>query len=430
VSTATVVIGDAYGEIRHEVLTRLDRARLDPDNDPAAVTQLIEDAVRSYQTAAHLGRSPALRDPDEMVARVLRSITGHGPLTELLDRPDVEEIFIEGAQVTYLDGTGQLHALPVPTTEEENRQLVDRLLATTQRHLDAQSPIVQARVLDGTARLTATIPPVADHLSATIRRHILRRETLPSFVDRDSLTAPAAALLDVAMRTTTSIVVSGPPGAGKTSLLAGLLAAAPSHHCIRACEEIRELHVPLAHGAYYEARPAALDGSGEIPLRALVKFVLAMRPDRIVVGEVRGAEAFELTRAVNAGCGFLCTVHANGAKQALSALVNAAIMAGENVTEPIVRKVFASAIDLVVHCDRDDVPRSDGTGIRRQVMEILAVVPSLHDDFTTEPVFVRERLGAPLTWTGAVPEVAARLERALPHGMSIRDLLEGRRAPW
>lgn len=149
-----------------------------------------------------------------------------------------------------------------------------------------------------------------------------------------------------------------------------------------------------------------------------------MRPDVIVVGEVRGAEAFELTRAVNAGCGFACTVHANSAREALTAVVNAAIMAGENVSEPIVRKVFASAIDLVVHCDLEDGDR--GTGIRREVTEILAVVPSLHDDFSTEPVFVREAIGRPLTWTGAVPPVAALIERTLPAGMALRDILEGR----
>jgi len=161
--------------------------------------------------------------------------------------------------------------------------------------------------------------------------------------------------------------------------------------------------VPITHGSYYEVRPPALDGTGEISLRDLVKFVLAMRPDRIVVGEVRGAEAFELSRAVNAGCGFLCTVHANSAAEALDALVNAALMAGENVTERIVRKVFSGALDVVVHLDRDDA-RDAGTGtIRRQVMEVAAVVPALRDDFTIEPLFVRSRLGAPLEWTGAQP---------------------------
>src|SRR4029077_8963903 len=139
----------------------------------------------------------------------------------------------------------------------------------------------------------------------------------------------------------------------------------------------------------------ALDGSGEIALRQLVKFVLAMRPDRIVVGEVRGAEAFELTRAVNAGCGFLCTVHANSAYDALHALVNAALMAGENVTERVVRRVLSSALDLVVHLDRDD-GSSAGGRVSRQGMEITDVVPALGEDFTLEPLFVRDAVGAPL----------------------------------
>lgn len=155
-----------------------------------------------------------------------------------------------------------------------------------------------------------------------------------------------------------------------------------------------------------------------------------MRPDIIVVGEVRGAEAFELTRAVNAGCGFACTVHANSARDALSAIVNAAIMAGENVSEPIVRRVFSSAIDLVVHCELDEVRLPDGgTGIRRQVTEILALVPSLHDDFSTEPLFVRDRLGGQLEWTGALPPHTEALERVLPPGMTLHGVLEGSVVP-
>ena len=139
----------------------------------------------------------------------------------------------------------------------------------------------------------------------------------------------------------------------------------------------------------------------------------------------RDAEAFELTRAVNAGCGFACTVHANSAPDALNALVNAALMAGENVTESVVRKVFASAIDFVVHLDRDTA----GEGpVRRRVMEILAVVPSLRDDFSTQPIFVREHLGAPLEWTGALPPqpVTDRIERATGE-VGLRSILGGQR---
>ena len=189
---------------------------------------------------------------------------------------------------------------------------------------------------------------------------------------------------------------------------------------------MRELHVPLVHGSYYEARPPALDGSGEISLRDLVKVTLAMRPDLIVVGEVRGSEAFELTRAVNAGCGLACTIHANSAPDALDALVNAALMAGENIPERVVRKVFASSIDLVVHLDRDVDP--SGGGIRRQTVEIRALVPSLHDDFSSEPLFQRDRLGGPLEWTGSLPPQALvrRLERNLPHETSFTAMMEGR----
>ncbi|HUH08236.1 MAG TPA: ATPase, T2SS/T4P/T4SS family, partial [Egibacteraceae bacterium] len=329
----TVAVG-AYDRIRTSVLQLIERQRLDPGEHLDEVRAAVVDAVESYQRGAHLGEGPALRDPADMAARILQSITSFGALTELLSRGDVEEIFIEGARISFIDGSGRLQGLAAPTTEEETRQVIDRLLSTTQRHLDTGSPLVQARVLNGQARLTAAIPPISDSLSATIRRHTLRRDTLASLIEKGSLTPAAAGFLWAVMQTTSSVVVSGPPGAGKTSLLSALVAAAPSNHCVRCCEEIRELHVPLTHGSFYEARPPGIDGSAGVSLRDLVKFVLAMRPDLIIVGEVRGAEAFELTRAVNAGCGFACTVHANSAKDALEALVNAALMAGENVGEP------------------------------------------------------------------------------------------------
>jgi pilus assembly protein CpaF len=253
---------------------------------------------------------------------------------------------------------------------------------------------------------------------------------MESLVGLGSLTPAAAAFLSAAMRASASLIVSGPPGAGKTSFLSALISAVPVEHCVRACEEVRELHVPLIHGSYYEARPAALDGRGEIALRDLVKVTLAMRPDLIVVGEVRGAEAFELTRAANAGCGMVCTIHANSAPDALAALVNAALMAGENVPEQVVRKIFATSIDFLVHLDRDTEP-SEGK-IRRQTVEIRALVPSLHEDFSTQPLFVRERMGGPLEWTGALPpETTARLlQDTLPDGTSLAELMKGNDSGW
>ncbi|MDH4307333.1 MAG: ATPase, T2SS/T4P/T4SS family [Acidimicrobiia bacterium] len=415
----------AYGEIRRRALELVEEAHINTDADRDVVRSLVSRAVEEYQRRSNLGESRALRYPTDMVERVVRSLADYGPLTELLARTDVEEIFIEGSRVTYIDSSGRLRGMEEVTTAEENRQVIDRLLAATDRRLDASSPIVQGRVLNGTARLTVVIPPIADQMSATIRRYALRKETLASLVELDSLNSPAAGFLWAVMQTNSSVVISGPPGAGKTSLLSAMLNAAPSSHCLRCCEEVRELHFPLVHGSFYEARPAGLDGSGEVSLRDLVKVVLAMRPDRIVVGEVRGAEAFELTRAVNAGTGFSCTIHANSAADALAALVNAALMAGENVPEAVVRNVFSASLDLVVHCERESTGCEDGS-LRRQVSEVLAVVPSLHDDFTTEPIFVRERVGAPLRWTGALPpdRLLRQLDRVVPSG--VAPVLEGR----
>lgn len=418
-------MNDAYEDIRRRAVRLVEEGAIDTSQDREAVRKVVRGAVEEYQRQAHLGRGRALADPGEMLERVVRSVADFGPLTDLLARPDLEEVFIEGSRVSYLDAGGRLRALDQPTSERENRQVVDRLLADSDRRLDAASPMVQARVLDDSARLTAVIPPVSDRLSATLRRYALRRETLETMVERSAVTPSAAQFLWAVMQATTSVVVSGPPGAGKTSLLSALVGAVPAGHCVRCCEEVRELHVPLIHGSFYEARPPSIDGRGEISLRQLVKLVLAMRPDRIVVGEVRGSEAFELTRAVNAGCGFACTVHANSAADALDALVNAALMAGENVTEGVVRKVFASALDFVIHLERDAV--GDGP-IRRQVMEVLAVVPSLREDFTTQPIFRRDHLGAPLEWTGALPPapVVGRIERALSGPGSLRDILGSR----
>ncbi len=420
---------DAYEDIRRDSLRRIERRRLRIDADAGAVREEVELAVDEYQRFAQIGEAVPLADPGGMVERVLRSVGDFGPLSELLARSDVEEIFVEGARVSYLDTSGRLRGLTVPTTEDENCRIVERMLATTERQLNAKHPIVQARVLGGSARLTAAIAPVADRISATLRRYTVRDVGLDDLVARDTLTPHAAAFLRSVMQVRSRIAVSGEPGAGKTTLAAALMAAGPAGHCTRCCEEIREIAVPIAHGAYYEVRAPSLDGTGEIGLRDLVKFVLAMRPDRIVVGEVRGAEAFELTRAVNAGCGFLCTVHANSAPEALNALVNAALMAGENVTERVVRKVFSESLDLVVHVDRDDARRGED-GIRRQVMEITAVSPALADGFTCEPIFVRAAIGAPLTWTGAVPaRLERRVARTLPIGFGLRDVLEQGRVP-
>lgn len=424
----------AYEKLRSRAAERIEDRKLDAESNPDGVRAAIADVVGEYQATAHRGINEPLRDPEDMQQRIWQAVAGFGPLTELLASPHVEEIFIEGPRISFIDDSGHLRAHVVSTTQEELRQVIDRLLAGTNRRLDSANAIEQAHILGGTARLTAVVPPVSARLSATLRKYTVAEETLGSMVALDSLSPIAAAFLWATAQANTSVLFSGATGAGKTTLMSAWLRAVPNDQCIRIVEEVRELHIPLPpHSSYYEASPVTLQGDRRFTLRDLVKVSLAQRVDLLCVGEVRGSEAFELTRAVNAGCGFACTVHANSARDSLAAIVNAAIMAGENVTEQVVRRVFAGSIDFVVHLDRD-MRRHEDTdhGIRRQVREILAVTPSLTaGDFTTEPIFVRSNLGEPMRWTGAHPprDLCERIDRALPADVTLSQILNGEWSP-
>lgn len=424
----------AFEELRQRVLLDLKNSKIDPEADPIGVEGIIRHNVENYQRQSHAGvGGRPLADASDMEHRLRRSLLGYGVLQDLLDDDRVEEIFISGGDVSYVDHNGRLANVTDPTTEEEMVHVVNRLLQTSGREVNIRNPIVQARVLDGKVRLGVVIAPVADRLSATLRKYTMRHEGLGDLVEFDSLSRPAASLLAAAMQTRTGVLVSGIPAAGKTTLVNALMRSVPPSHRVLGCEEIRELSAPLMHGDYYQTRPASTDGSdSEVTLRDLVRICLGMRPDLLVVGEVRGEEAFELTRAGNAGCGVLATVHSNSAQEALQALVSTAIMAGQNVPERQVRSIFSNVFDFVIHCDREDVQfKDEGSGrIRRQVMEIVAI-PTLQasdSDFTVEPIFVRESFGAPLRWTGApLPDaLRARLDGVLrAHNTSVQRILEG-----
>ncbi len=420
-----------YADLRRRLAEEIEERKLSPDEDAARIQRLVKETVQAYQTAAHAGDGRPLRDPHEMARRLWHGIAGYGPITELLDRPDIEEIFIEGDRISYIGSSGRLEALLAPTTESENRQIVDRLLAGTNRRLDASSAIQQARVLDGKARLTAVIPPVSDRLSVTLRKYTISDETLGTLVDRQAMPTSAAAFLWALAQVSASTLFSGPTGAGKTTAMSAYLRAVPDDICIRMVEEVRELHIPLSlHSSFYEASSVAMDGGRRYSLRDLIKVCLAQRVDLLCVGEVRGEEAYELTRAVNAGCGFTCTVHANSAREALSALVENSLKAGENIPESVARRSFARGIDVVVHLDRRI--GSGGYGPARKVGEIVSIAPSMAtDDFTTEPIFSRESRDAPMEWTGTLPQpdVARRIEEILPQGVTVKDVLAGEWRP-
>lgn len=423
--TDTPAVRDIYEELRHSIMLITDKKRLDPCRDIEAITTVISDVVEQHNiNCALLGDRSQVAEV-ETVARLTNSVFGYGALHDILMRTDVEEIFIEDARVSYIDSSGFLKGLAIPTTSAENRHIVERLLSDTDRTLNVKSPLVQARVLNGQARLTASISPISEGLSATIRKYVVKNISLKSLSETNSISIQAAGFLWACMQTRSRIVISGEPGAGKTTLLAALLLAIPGHHCVRCCEEIREIAVDFNHGGYYEVRPSGVDGTGEISLRDLVKFTLAMRPDRIVCGEVRGAEAFELSRAVNAGCGFACTVHSNNAIDGLEALVNASLMAGENVSESIMRNIFSSAIDIVVHVDREEQATHEN-GLTRGVVEILAVENSISDSFTTTTLFKRNSLNEKLEFVGPIPDVfSKKVNKALPENITLEKICGG-----
>jgi pilus assembly protein CpaF len=424
-----------YEQLRNEVTEGIKDARLDPELDPAGVRTFVQAAIEQWQSVARKGLEgkELLVRPEEMAERILRFVLEYGPLTGPLGDPGVEEIFIEGDDIFYIDGGGYMRGISEATMADENLAVVRRLLQDSGREVTEREPMIQARVLDGTVRLGVVIPPIADKLSVTIRKYTMRNETLSLLVGRDSMDQRVAELLWAGVRAGLGILVCGRPGAGKTTLLNALLRAVPPTMVVRCVEEIRELSAPVMAGSYYQTRPAGADGdvSAEVTLRDLVRVCLGMRPDLLVVGEVRGAEAFELVRAGNAGCGVIATVHANNPFDALSALRDTAIMAGENVAPTQVQSTFQRMFDLVVFVDREELAFEDqgGAPIRRQVLEVSSLMPNASgEDFLLQPLFVRDRIGEPLRWTEADPPdiTTARLDTILKrHGSSTANLLRG-----
>ena len=423
---------DAYEELRNQALEAI-RIRSIDLHEISEVRNLIGQLVDQYQANATSGGSRRpLSDPSSMVSRLSRSLLEYGPLTPFLDGSlEYEELIIHGAEVMYVDCEGRMLAWPDPVSEDEVTHVVHKLLATVGLAVDESRPVIQAQVLDGTARIGVVLPPIADAIDMTLRRYLSRRETFAELIDWEAISRPAANLLTAAMSTPTGVIVTGQPGSGKTTLVNAMLRSAPSTLRVIACEDTPEVSVGHLHAARWRTRQAGPDGSHEVNLRDLVKISLGMRPDLIVVGEVRGAEAYELTRAGNAGAGMLSTIHANSARQGLLALVSTAVLAGPNVAPEQIRSVFSSIIDLVVHTAKEpSAAMAGGVGGRRRIMEILAVPAMQADelDFTTEPIFHRESFDHELCWTGApLPgDLEQRLDRVLsPLGVSTTAVLNG-----
>ena len=290
--------------------------------------------------------------PEESVARSVAAIAarldGLGPLDPLLRDPHVTDIMVNGPGAVWVERRGRLIETSVVLTTEQIEGLVERIIAPLGRRADPLHPMVDGRLADG-SRVHVVVPPLAvDGPCLTIRRFAVRPVTI-----EEMAAPPVAALLRWAVQTRCNIVVSGATGSGKTTLLNALAGEAPAGERIITVEDAAELRLVAQHVVRLEGRPPSSEGAGEVTIRDLVRNALRMRPDRLVVGEVRGAEALDLLTAMNTGHdGSLSTVHANGVADALRRLETLVLMAGVGLPAASVREQLASAVDLIVHLQR------------------------------------------------------------------------------
>ena len=298
---------------------------------------------------------------DGFVARLVDDVSGLGRLEPLLADPLVSDVLVHGRGEVWIERAGRLERQATVIDEDEVLRFLERALAPLGRRVDRSSPIVDARLASG-ARLHAVIRPVAvDGPCLAIRRFTAR--TLPVEV----FTARWAPRLVDAVRSRRSILVSGGTGAGKTTLVNALAAHVPDGERVVTIEDAAELRLPIEHVVRLEARPPSPDGAGEVTLRDLVRAALRLRPDRIIVGEVRGPEALDMVQAMNTGHeGSLSTVHANSAADALRRLEVLVLWAGSGLPLIAVREQIAAALDLVVHVARG----ADGARTVVQVAEV------------------------------------------------------------
>jgi len=345
------------------------RGRLIERARSGAATEGVLEEVRALvdREAAPLGEA----DRAALCERVLLLATGLGPLESLLADPTVDEVMVNGPDCVYVERRGKVeHSAARFDSEDDLMHAIERILAPLGRRVDEASPLCDARLADG-SRVNVVIPPLS--LSGpclTIRR--FRREgfSLRDLVANGTVPAPAAELLAVAVAGRASILVSGGTGSGKTTTLNALSGAIPGAERIVTIEDAAELALRQRHVVRLESRPSNLEGSGEVTIRQLVRNALRMRPDRIVVGEVRGGEALDLLQALNTGHdGSLSTVHANSPTDALRRLETLALMAGVGLPHAAVREQVVSAVDLVVH----QVRRGDGSRAIESISEVVRV---------------------------------------------------------
>jgi pilus assembly protein CpaF len=410
------VFQEMKARLHRAIVTRLDLTKLSalsPERVHGEVSRLAEGLLQ----AENLPLSTAERD--RLVGEVHHELFGLGPLEPLLADPTISDILVNSYSSIYIERRGKLEKTSISFKDDEHlRRVIERIVSTVGRRIDEAQPMVDARLPDG-SRVNAIIPPLAlDGPVLSIRRFGLEPLRMPALIENGELTKEIAILFEMCVRARLNIIISGGTGAGKTTLLNALSAFIPADERIVTIEDSAELQMQQPHVVRLETRPPNIEGRGEVTQRDLVRNTLRMRPDRIVIGEVRGGEAIDMLQAMNTGHdGSLTTIHANTTRDALARLETMVQMTGMRLSDRAMRQQIASAVNLVIQVAR----LTDGT---RRIISISEITGMEGETITMQEIFQFERTGVDGTGkvigrfrtTGIRPRFAERLKQ---YGMQL-----------
>jgi pilus assembly protein CpaF len=396
-------------EVRELVRRKVVDAGSDAD---AAVRSLIDDVVADYGERALTANLPPLVEPAAVAKVVADRVIGLGPLQEYFDDPEVEEIWLNAPDRVFVARDGRPVLTGTVLSEQQVHDLVELMLRASGRRVDLSTPFVDASLADG-SRLHVVIPDVTRrHWAINVRKFVVKANSLGELVRLGTMTSQCARFLEAAVVAGVNLVAAGATQAGKTTLLNCLASAIPSHERVVTCEEVFELKVDLPDVVAMQTRQPNLEGRGEIRQRRLIKEALRMRPNRLIVGEVRQEETLDLLIALNSGIAGMTSLHANSGREALDKLATLPLLAGENISHQFIVPTVAAAVDVIVflHCDR---------GGRRLVEEVLAVPGRVEAGrIESQPLF--RQVGGHLLWTGHYPP---HEERFLAAGIDLGEVL-------
>ena len=426
---------DAFADVRNRVHTSLIEElgpQLSSDGlDPALLRPRVVAAIRS-----RLNTEPGLSasDRERLIEEITDDTLGAGPLERLLGDEAVSEIMVNGPEDVWVERSGRLYETDVRFADDAHlRRIINKIVGQIGRRVDESSPMVDARLPDG-SRVNAIIPPLSlSGALLTIRKFSRRRLTLDDLAGLGSLTPEAVTFIRDCINGGLNILVSGGTGSGKTTMLNAMSTEIAADQRIVTIEDAAELRLNQRHVLRLESRPRNIEGEGEVSIRDLVRNSLRMRPDRIIVGEVRGEEALDMLQAMNTGHdGSLSTIHSNTARDALSRLETMVLMAGYDLPMRAIRQQVASALDLVIHLER----MKDGA---RRVTAISEVQRMEGDTITMQDLFVFQvdevRSGTVLgrlRETGLRPTFTDKLERHGVHMASgpVPEIMNGTNLSW